>query len=94
MFEDDVYKLDVLIALEQSSMSTVQLQSGGEGFRAHIKDLCEAKNLHQEADELGDDADFYDDLATWQALGQDEEGVSSQLHGVSEGASNTTEEKS
>ncbi len=65
-------------------MSTVQ--SGGEGFRAHIKDLCEAKNLHQEADELGDDADFYDDLATWQALGQDEEGVSSQLECLREQA--------
>ena len=71
-FEDSVHQLDVLIAYTQSSSSS-RVQTGGIAFQQHVESLREIKRLYEEADKLDDEADFFDDLATWAALDQEEE---------------------
>ena len=74
LFEEDVHHLDVLIALQQRSHG----HAGGIGFQKHIDNLHidnlridnlrEMDTLYHEADELEDEADFFDDLAIWTTL--------------------------
>ena len=64
--------------------------SGGNEYRAHVDNLRQVAGLFQQADELEDEADFYEDLITWAALDQDEEGDSdSQLESLREQARDT-----
>lgn len=71
-FEQDVHVLDELIALK-TSLSSSGVQAGHGAFQKHIDTLREMNELYKEADKLGDDADFLDDLAIWGALDQENE---------------------
>ncbi len=50
------------------------INAGGIAFQKHVDNLRERNRLYKEADKLEDDADFLDDLATWGALQENEDG--------------------
>ena len=81
LFEEEVHKIDVIIALKQSSLSSANASGGGgDQYQAYIANLRQITELHRKADELEDEADFFDELATWAALdNQETDGSDGQL---------------
>ncbi len=75
------------MALNKRSDTSV-LTVGGDGYLQHIEKLRERAKLFREADQLEDDADFYDDLVTLAALQSPVEDDNDSVDSLREQATN------
>ncbi len=62
MLEEAAHQVDVLIAFGQGR-TTSSTDSGGVQFREYIAKQQKISALYQQADQLEDEADFFDELA-------------------------------
>lgn len=78
MLEEAVHQVDVMIAIGQSrTSSSTTTCSGGNQFQEYVARQRKISALYKEADQLEDEADFFDDLAALNSLDEevDEESV-------------------
>ena len=81
MLEDSAHNIDVLMAIGQSSVNTSPT-AGGEQYRGYLANLSKIATLHTNADELEDEADFFDSLVIWNSLNEDVDEDDDNIHAL------------
>ena len=71
LFESAVHEVDTLMAYSIAHTSSGHIPPSGSVFEEQVKQLRKIDRLCQEADDLEDEADFYESVSTWSALGED-----------------------
>ena len=71
LFEAAVHEVDTLMAYSIAHTLSGHIPHSGSVFQEQVEQLHKIDQLRQEADDLEDEADFYESVSTWSTLDED-----------------------